>query len=312
MFALLHLLTLGLSATSAQTQQSAPFRSSMRSMSPTSRALARLQMRHLRLQVPGARSREGVLPHASQRVICTRAEAGTAGEGGATKKQKVLFVCLGNICRSPTAEAVFKKVTMDNGESANFDIDSCGTGGGLDSWFKYDPPQSYHEGDDADPRMMRVRIRPLLDVISASPGCSRTAVHAVAPAGIPGTNVERTFIAIKPDGVQRRHIGEIIRRFENKGFKLVAIFKKDYNHHRRCLLRCLYLAGEYPSLAEKKTRMMMDYTSDEARKGTAVPDPYYGGPQNVPVAALVPHGFDTVLDLLEDACVGFLKAVAPK
>jgi len=57
----------------------------------------------------------------------------------------------------------------------------------------------------------------------ASPGCSRTAVHAVAPAGIPGTNVERTFIAIKPDGVQRRHIGEIIRRFENKGFKLVAM-----------------------------------------------------------------------------------------
>ncbi|KAK3044499.1 nucleoside diphosphate kinase, partial [Coniosporium uncinatum] len=34
---------------------------------------------------------------------------------------------------------------------------------------------------------------------------------------------EQTFIAIKPDGVQRGLIGPIISRFENRGFKLVAI-----------------------------------------------------------------------------------------
>ncbi|XP_048408131.1 nucleoside diphosphate kinase 3 isoform X4 [Stegostoma tigrinum] len=34
---------------------------------------------------------------------------------------------------------------------------------------------------------------------------------------------ERTFIAIKPDGVQRRLVGEIIRRFEQKGFKLIGM-----------------------------------------------------------------------------------------
>lgn len=34
---------------------------------------------------------------------------------------------------------------------------------------------------------------------------------------------ERTFIAVKPDGVQRRLVGDIVRRFEKKGFKLVAI-----------------------------------------------------------------------------------------
>ncbi|XP_062234446.1 nucleoside diphosphate kinase A2-like [Platichthys flesus] len=34
---------------------------------------------------------------------------------------------------------------------------------------------------------------------------------------------ERTFIAIKPDGVQRGIVGEIIKRFEAKGFKLVAM-----------------------------------------------------------------------------------------
>ena len=36
-------------------------------------------------------------------------------------------------------------------------------------------------------------------------------------------NQERTFIAIKPDGVQRGLISEIIGRFEKKGFKLVAL-----------------------------------------------------------------------------------------
>lgn len=35
--------------------------------------------------------------------------------------------------------------------------------------------------------------------------------------------VERTFVAIKPDGVQRGLIGEILGRFEQKGFKLVAL-----------------------------------------------------------------------------------------
>lgn len=36
-------------------------------------------------------------------------------------------------------------------------------------------------------------------------------------------NCERTFIAIKPDGVQRGLVGEIIKRFEQKGFRMVAM-----------------------------------------------------------------------------------------
>jgi|EP00933_Yihiella_yeosuensis_P072791 nucleoside-diphosphate kinase len=42
-------------------------------------------------------------------------------------------------------------------------------------------------------------------------------------AGVAGTKSERTFIAIKPDGVQRNLVGEIIKRFENKGFKLCGM-----------------------------------------------------------------------------------------
>ena len=40
---------------------------------------------------------------------------------------KVLFVCLGNICRSPTAELVFKKLVADAGLADEFCIDSCGS-----------------------------------------------------------------------------------------------------------------------------------------------------------------------------------------
>ena len=36
-------------------------------------------------------------------------------------------------------------------------------------------------------------------------------------------NRERTYIMIKPDGVQRGLVGDIIKRFEQKGFKLVAL-----------------------------------------------------------------------------------------
>ncbi|CAH0479423.1 unnamed protein product [Peronospora belbahrii] len=42
-------------------------------------------------------------------------------------------------------------------------------------------------------------------------------------AGVPGTSTERTFIAIKPDGVQRGLVSEVIARFEKKGYKLVAL-----------------------------------------------------------------------------------------
>ncbi|CAB1099804.1 unnamed protein product [Ectocarpus sp. CCAP 1310/34] len=41
--------------------------------------------------------------------------------------------------------------------------------------------------------------------------------------GEPGTAHERSFIAIKPDGVQRQLVGEVISRFEKKGYKLVAM-----------------------------------------------------------------------------------------
>ena len=40
---------------------------------------------------------------------------------------RVLFVCLGNICRSPMGEAIMKKMTADRGVADDFYIDSAGT-----------------------------------------------------------------------------------------------------------------------------------------------------------------------------------------
>ncbi len=57
-------------------------------------------------------------------------------------KIKILFVCLGNICRSPSAEAVFKKIVKDKGLAKQFEIDSAGT-------------YAYHAGEPADARMMK-------------------------------------------------------------------------------------------------------------------------------------------------------------
>lgn len=52
------------------------------------------------------------------------------------RKVRVLFVCLGNICRSPMAEAVFRHLVSEAGISERFAIDSAGTG----NWHTGNPP----------------------------------------------------------------------------------------------------------------------------------------------------------------------------
>jgi protein-tyrosine phosphatase len=57
---------------------------------------------------------------------------------GENHKIKVLFVCLGNICRSPMAEAVFRNVIAEEGLADRFEIASSGT-------------SSYHAGERPHP-----------------------------------------------------------------------------------------------------------------------------------------------------------------
>jgi protein-tyrosine phosphatase len=74
--------------------------------------------------------------------------------------KRVLFVCTGNICRSPLAEAVFKKHVRDRGLEGRYEADSAGTHG-------------WHEGDPADPRTIRVGQRHGIEVDSIA-----RALHA--------------------------------------------------------------------------------------------------------------------------------------
>lgn len=62
------------------------------------------------------------------------------------KKYRILFVCLGNICRSPAAEGVMRRLTEREGLAGRIAVDSAGTYGG-------------HRGELPDPRMRSAAAR---------------------------------------------------------------------------------------------------------------------------------------------------------
>lgn len=66
---------------------------------------------------------------------------------------RILFVCSGNICRSPLAEAIFRRQARDAGLLDRFELDSAGMHG-------------YHEGEPADARARRVGQRHGVEVTS--------------------------------------------------------------------------------------------------------------------------------------------------
>ncbi|WP_144394315.1 low molecular weight protein-tyrosine-phosphatase [Pleionea sediminis] len=66
---------------------------------------------------------------------------------------KVLFVCLGNICRSPTAEGVFRQRVDENGLADDIEIESAGTSG-------------YHAGEFPDTRAISAAHRRGYDISS--------------------------------------------------------------------------------------------------------------------------------------------------
>jgi low molecular weight protein-tyrosine phosphatase len=148
---------------------------------------------------------------------------------------RLLFVCLGNICRSPLAEGVFLHQAHQAGV-AWAAADSAGT-------------SAYHAGDRADPRSIEVARRHGIDLV----GRSRKVVAA-----------------------------------DYEAFDLILAMDRENERNMR---------AECPSAHQDKIKLMLSYHPES--KLSCVPDPYYGGDK----------GFDTVYDLLDEACRGLLAEV---
>lgn len=149
----------------------------------------------------------------------------------------VLFVCLGNICRSPTAEGVFRAVVAREGLADRVRIDSCGTG-------------DWHVGNPPDERARQAAAGRGIDI-----GHQRARQFRAS-------DLEAFDYILTMD---RQNLADI----------------RDIWHQQ---------GGTEPQLF---LDVLPEHPTDE------VPDPYYGGDA----------GFDTVLDLIEEASEALLVEI---
>ncbi len=153
---------------------------------------------------------------------------------------RVLLVCMGNICRSPTAEVVLRTFITNNRLGDNVEVDSAGTHG-------------YHVGEAPDSRTQRA-------------------------AAVRGYNLSQ---------VRARKVA----RQDLDYFDLIlAMDKSNLDNLQR-------MAS--PEQREK-LKLFMDYSKNY--DDDEVPDPYYG----------LGHGFDLVLDMVEDASKGLIDDLKGK
>ena len=151
-------------------------------------------------------------------------------------KVRVLFVCMGNICRSPAAEGVFRRMVDEAGLGHEIELDSAGVIG-------------YHAGERADARMRDAASR---------------------------------------RGYALESIARQVRRQDFDDFDLVVAMDHDNLADLEALA-----GGPQPHI-----RLLGCFLGEGCGNPEAapVPDPYYGGPQ----------GFETVLDMLEEAGANIL------
>ena len=137
------------------------------------------------------------------------------------KPVKVLFVCMGNICRSPTAHGVFQSIVQANGLGSRIEVDSAGT-------------HSYHIGSPPDLRSQAAaQTRGVnLATLSARRFVSDDFVEFDYLLGMDRSNLA-DMLAIKPDNAsaQLKLMLEYSQKFDqsevpdpyfgNEGFDLV-------------------------------------------------------------------------------------------
>ncbi len=150
------------------------------------------------------------------------------------KPCRVLFVCLGNICRSPTAQGVFEHLVTRENLGKDIIVDSAGTSG-------------WHIDSAPDARTVQA---------AKSRGYDLSALRG------------RKAIT------QDFELFDFVLAMDQENLDVLKALKpKNYSGH---------------------LGLFLDFASNSSTR--EVPDPYYGGAK----------GFDTVLDLIEDASEGLL------
>ena len=151
----------------------------------------------------------------------------------------VLFVCMGNICRSPAGEGLFRAHLEENDLDDEVRVDSAGT-------------IAYHTGSPPDARMRNAAER---------------RGHVL-------------------NGTARQ-----VRESDLTDFDLIVAMDRE---NLADLRRMADRAGH----GHDRLRLLSQFSTGGSTGGDRVdvPDPYYGGEQ----------GFETVLDMIEDACPGLL------
>lgn len=153
---------------------------------------------------------------------------------------RVLLVCMGNICRSPTAEGVLRQFIINNKLGDKVEVDSAGTHG-------------YHVGEAPDSRTQRA-------------------------AAVRGYNLSQLRA--------RKVAHQDLDYFD----LILAMDRSNLDNLRRMAM---------PEQQEK-IRLFMEYARNF--EDDEVPDPYYG----------LGHGFDLVLDMVEDASQGLIVELKKK
>lgn len=117
-----------------------------------------------------------------------------------TTRTRILFVCLGNICRSPLAEGAFLRLLAEEGLEDRFEVDSAGTG-------------SWHVGERPDSRAQAVAQRHGVEL----PGVARQVTEA---------DLERFDYIVAMDRENFRSLGRLKRR---EGARARVVLLRDFD-----------------------------------------------------------------------------------
>lgn len=159
------------------------------------------------------------------------------------EKIKILFVCLGNICRSPMAEAIFNHKVAEKGLAKYFEADSAGTA-------------NYHIGKKADSR-----------TISTLKRMGILITHAARQVSKPDLSYYHYILGMDTENRKILHrLAEADQALEGRIY-LMRDFEPATQPHDTANKK-----QEYMNQNIQKNPLRSPFSSN-----LSVPDPYYGG-----------------------------------